>query len=78
MKGVGRPTKKLSVDHQNEIALLKTILMLCSAFGAKYDLRDLHHRGEFRLMIDLPETALNIWTNDSEIVEALRAQIDEK
>lgn len=67
--------KKKDIKKQDEIELLKTIIILCASFGAKKikvgELRMLPKKS-YRIFIDLPETALNIWTDDEKIVNALR------
>ena len=69
----GKNVKKL-----NEIALLKTIIMLCASCGAKkFTLRTIPMRPKaYRLYINMPETAVNIWTDDDAFLNAFREVVE--
>ena len=68
---------KNASDIQVEIMLLKSIIIMCKAFGAKIKMRELNNK-EHRLFIDLKETALNIWLDNDKIITAIQELLKEE
>ena len=68
---------KNTSDVQTEIMLLKSIVILCKVFGAKFKIRKVY-KNEHRLFIDLDETALNIWVDNEQIIAAMQKLLKEE
>lgn len=68
---------KYTLDEQTEIVLLKTIILLCKSFGAKFKMVRHSYKNQHRLFIDLRETGLNIWMENENIIKAVENAIKE-